>query len=412
MKTKKTSIRASVIAMMLFLISVTVNSTHSSELKNLERQIMNLVTNGSIVLHDESGNPLISYNSDQPLVPASIIKILTSGAAFDLLGEDFRFKTDFYRDDRNNLAIKGWGDPFLISEEIEIIAHELKNRGINSIHSVHLDNSSFSPDIIIPGVAQTLNPYNAINGALITNFNTLNLTRSANGQISSAEEVTPLTPLALAKAQSIEPGNTQRINLSSDMNDCLRYAGELFIAIFERAGIEVENQTVSFSSIDPSWDLFYTHLNSNDLTTISRGLQKYSNNFIANQLFLTIGAEKMGYPATLEKGRQVFEDYIRNSLQISPEELMMHEGSGISRSNTITANVMIGILEERKDIADLLPSHRNALAKSGTLTGVYNYAGYIPSPNGNRPFVIILNQNANNRDAILDLLVQYSNSIN
>ncbi len=377
--------------------------------EDIERSIRALVTNGSIILNDESGNTLISHNESQLLMPASIVKIITSAVAIDLLGTDFRFKTEFFRNSQGELAIKGWGDPFMISEEIGLIAAELKKRGMHSIDRISLDNSTFYPNITIPGVSRTLNPYNAINGALVTNFNTLNLRRSAQGTISSAEEATPLTPLAAIMGNSIAAGSTRRINLSDNRENCLRYAGELFVEIFKGAGIEVVNESVSLSKSGEDWEPFYTHYNSNDLTTINRGLQRFSNNFIANQLFLVIGAENRGYPATIEKGRDVFEEYIKTRLNIAPGKLVMTEGSGISRSNRVSGNVMIEVLENRKELAELLPSNRNALLKSGTLTGVYNYAGYIQTDTGLRPFVIILNQDANHRDRILDLLIEYCN---
>jgi len=383
----------------------------SANKKAIEQRMMRLVTNGSIVLLDEEGNPLISHRADELFIPASIIKILTSAIAYDILGEDYRFKTELFVNDDGDAAVKGWGDPYLISEEIELIAKALIDKGITTIRKIYFDHSNFAEPINVPGISQTANPYNALNGALVVNFNSLNLRRCSQGEVSSAEEVTPLTPLALNKASNIRRGSERRINLSANPKECRRYAGELFIAIFEKNGITIQDQSINNVKIDGTkWNLIHTHLNTNDMAVINTGLQKYSNNFIANQLFLTVGAVKKGYPATLEKGKDAFEEHISSYMKIPEGLIVMEEGSGLSRNNKVSANIMIQILRERQELAELLPEKRGALAKSGTLTGVSNYAGYIQTEKGLRPYVIMLNQNAPNRDRVLDLLVEYSNA--
>ena len=65
---------------------------------------------------------------------------------------------------------------------------------------------------------------------------------------------------------------------------------------------------------------------------------------------------------------------------------------------------MMQILEQFKPYADLLTETNGILRKSGTLTGVYNFAGYIPGPEGLYPFVILTNQGSNSRDEILQIL--------
>jgi len=380
----------------------------SANKKAIEQRMMKLVTNGSIVLLDEDGETLISHRADDLFIPASIIKIVTSAVAYDILGEDYRFKTELFVNNDGDIAVKGWGDPFLISEEIELIAKALIDKGITAVRKIYLDHSNFTDPINIPGISLTANPYNALNGALVVNFNTLNLSRCAQGEVSSAEEVTPLTPLALVKASNIRRGAAQRINLSSNPQECRRYAGELFTVIFEKTGITVQDKSVNHTKIDDSkWNFLYTHFNTNDMKAVNTGLQKYSNNFIANQLFLTVGAVKKGYPATLEKGKDAFEEHISSHLKIPAGQLVMEEGSGLSKNNKVSANIMIRVLRERPELAELLPEKRDALAKSGTLTGVSNYAGYIQTEKGLRPYVIMLNQGSPNRDRVLDLLVEY-----
>jgi D-alanyl-D-alanine carboxypeptidase/D-alanyl-D-alanine-endopeptidase (penicillin-binding protein 4) len=135
---------------------------------------------------------------------------------------------------------------------------------------------------------------------------------------------------------------------------------------------------------------------------------RYSNNFIANQLFLTLGAQISGYPATIETARaslqQQLAELYGDSFGRNPQSLLMLEGSGLSRTQRSTAAGMMRILEVFKPYADLLQEVGGVLRKSGTLTGVYNFAGYIRGPDGLYPFVIITNQTINNRAEILQLL--------
>ncbi|MBD3316032.1 MAG: hypothetical protein GF344_09610 [Chitinivibrionales bacterium] len=400
-----TAVTGPLMAVMVLLFAVNSSNSADRHATAMSR-ILKLVDKGAVVLCDEQGKPLISHNPDKLLVPASIVKIVTAQGALDVLGEDYRFKTEFFVDSGNTLSIKGWGDPYLISEEIDTIAKRLRAKGLANIRELQLDRSAFVPAITIPGVSKTLNPYDAINGALAVNFNTINVRRDARGTVYSGEPATPLTPLARTKAAAISPGAGGRINLTRDESECLQYAGELFGALLCTTDVAIR-----VGEINPRknrrWRLIHTHENTRDLSVVVKGLMKYSNNFIANQLFLTVGATKLGYPATLEKGVKFYREYMTNELGLTPGKVTLVEGSGISRENRINATTMIKVLEKFNERAELLPAKGTALVKSGTLNGVYNYAGYIKTSKGLRPFVIMLNQPQNTRDSILKLLTEY-----
>ena len=390
--------------LMLVMIASPLQATEKASL----RKIRSLVHNGSVVLTSETGERLVAINADRRFVPASIIKILTAMIARDLLGETFRFSTGFYTNTQGDLAIKGFGDPFLVSDEIRIIAQHLKNSGVTQINRIMLDHSYFTDDLSIPGLSKTSNPYDAINGALVVNFNTIHVKKEASGNVVSAEAETPLTPLVITKAAGTSRGNTERINLSARKADCNRYAGEIFSAIFREQGITITHDFIGEVTVDASWQQRYLHRNSRALDEVLRGLLQYSNNFIANQLFLAAPqASDSDTGATLQKSRRLFENYIRTRLNTDANELIMVEGSGISRGNLVTGNVMISILDRFKSHADLLTPKDGHPVKSGTLTGVYNYAGYIKTAGGLRSFVIMLNQQKNHRDAILALLASF-----
>lgn len=377
-----------------------LNATSNDHLE----KIHHLVHNGCVMLNDENGERLIAIKPDNRFVPASIIKVLTSYIALDILGPEFRFPTKCYTNSRSDLIIKGYGDPFMVSDEIRFLARALKKKGCTSVNRVFLDRSYFSDNLTIPGISFTSNPYDALNGALVVNFNTINVGKNSSGTIYSAEKETPLTPLAITKASTFSPGTKQRVNLSADREACAQYAGELFVAIFREQGITVADSTVAVATVSADREPVLTYYNSRSLPEVLKGLLKYSNNFIANQLFLSIGARVNGAPATMAKSRSVFGKYIHEKLSIPESQLVMVEGSGISRDNKITGAAMLSIMERFKPNAAFLSSRHGHPVKSGTLRGVSNYAGYLSTVSGLRPFVIMLNQKKANRDSILKLL--------
>jgi len=367
-------------------------------------KIKTLVDNGCVMLNDEHGKELLAINPDSMLIPASTIKILTAQIALDLLGPEFRFATKCSLSATNDLTIKGFGDPFLVSDELRLLSRHVYNGGITAVKGLYLDDSYFSINPDIPGISKTNNPYDALNGALVVNFNTVYVGKDILGIVYSAEKETPLTQIAIEKAAPLAPGSKERINLSANREDCLRYAEELIRTIFVEQGLKIDDSVTTKTGLGPK---VLTYYNSRPLTEVLQGLLKYSNNFIANQIFLAIGAREKGAPATLEKSRVVFEQYIRSKLGIPECGLVMVEGSGISRDNRVTGRVMLSIMEKFKTNASLLTPKNGHPLKSGTLNGVNNYAGYIKTEKGLRSFVIMLNQKQANRDALLKLLESY-----
>jgi D-alanyl-D-alanine carboxypeptidase/D-alanyl-D-alanine-endopeptidase (penicillin-binding protein 4) len=151
----------------------------------------------------------------------------------------------------------------------------------------------------------------------------------------------------------------------------------------------------------------YVHRSDKTLPEIIESLMLYSNNFIANQLFLACGAKQYGYPATWEKGRRVLAEFMNDKLDLSEKDVKMVEGSGLSRKNRVSPQAMLVLLRVFKPYAHLLPLENGMRIKSGTLKGIYSYAGYFTDSGELDSFVLILNQSGNNRDKLLELLEGY-----
>lgn len=366
-----------------------------------QQQIRTLVQRGTVLAVDEKGNVLYSLNADTPLVPASTLKVPTALAALKILGPDFRFPTEFYTDAAHNLYIKGYGDPFLISEEFPRIVSQLKAKGLKQVGEVLLDPSYFDPGIEIDGLVGSLNPYDAYNGALLANFNTINIVKGRDGTVQSAEPQTPMTDISRTLASKAPIGKS-RINVATHRKEAPLYVGYLLKEFLIQDGVPVSGG-VREGRVPAGAKPLLTYHNSKNLSEVLQAGLKYSQNLIMNQIFLTMGVAKQGAPATLAKAQQTYRNFLHQDLGL--KKIQVVEGSGISRNNQVTALEMDKILVQFFPYRNLLPVKHGMSVKTGTLTGVSSLVGYFKSATrGWVRFVIILNQGAGNREQIAQLL--------
>src|SRR6476620_476995 len=94
-------------------------------LAGAKEKVAALAPSGLVLVMDAEGKELVAQNADQPFVPASVTKIVTAWLALQVLGPDYRFETRFYLDAKRVLDVRGGGDPFLISEELSVLAEAL-----------------------------------------------------------------------------------------------------------------------------------------------------------------------------------------------------------------------------------------------------------------------------------------------
>ncbi|MFC1837366.1 D-alanyl-D-alanine carboxypeptidase/D-alanyl-D-alanine-endopeptidase [Thermodesulfobacteriota bacterium] len=363
--------------------------------------------NGGYAVKKE-GRLIVSHNPHKQFVPASIIKIATSLAALHILGPQYRFETRFYIDTEQNMYIRGFGDPYLVSEEVNNIVRELKKTGCDRINNIYLDDTWLEVSGSVDGAGLSDNPYDAQNSALAVNFNTVNIKKDSAGKIYSAEEQTPVLSLMAELAENVKPG-VHRINISQDRMEgkaiISRYVGELFRAFQRRENIPGDGVIVRRKTPE-NMSIFYSHRSSKTLEDMIAPFMLYSNNFMANQLFLAIGAEQYGYPATWEKSRSAVSGILQREYDIAADSIRIVEGSGLSRNNRVTPDTMIRLLDHFKPYGVLLPEDGTRFVKSGTLKGVYSYGGYFRQGEKLDSFVLILNQESNVRDKLLLQLEQ------
>lgn len=367
-----------------------------------QQRVLAKVQNGTVLAVDEKGRILFSHQADKAFVPASTLKVPTALAALAILGENYRYKTDFFLDGSGNLYVKGYGDPFLISEELALIAAQLKAKGLKSINNMVLDGSYFGPDVQVPGLAGSLNPYDAYNGALLANFNTINIIKSG-GEVRSAEEQTPMTEITRILAAKA-PNGKSRINVATHEREAALYPGYLLKEFLAQQGVAVTG-SIALGPVSPNAKPFLSYASSKSMRQVLEAALKYSQNLIMNQLALTMGAAKFGAPASLAKAKKALVDFL--SQEVGLRDFNVEEGSGISRKNHITALEMDKVLVKFFPYYQLLPVKNGMWVKTGTLSGVSGLVGYFQSKShGWVRFTIILNQASNQRDEIAQLLFE------
>ncbi|MFH1672218.1 MAG: D-alanyl-D-alanine carboxypeptidase [Pseudomonadota bacterium] len=362
--------------------------------------ILDLIkANDSILVADHAGRILLAKNDMVKRIPASTLKILTALAAFHFLGEDYRFTTEFYTDDKGNLKVKGYGDPLLISEVLQEIASLLAKK-ITRCNSLIIDNSYFSKQVTIPGASCSANPYDAPLSALSANFNTVNFKRDNSGRIISAEPQTPMIPYASEKiAKKIE---SDRMSLFKDSREASLYAGHLVLYFLRENGVTVP-ETVRMGTVLPGDKLLYTYTSRFAIKDVAVKLFQFSNNFIANQVVVALGANVFGPPGTLDKGTRAVLDYAQNVLGL--HGIRFVEGSGISRQNRLSARDMLTILKKLEPHRSLLVKKDNIYYKTGTLHGIQTRAGYIETESDPLYFVLFLKTPGVNADRLINMIV-------
>ncbi len=370
---------------------------HARELAELNRFIGK---NDSILVADAKGHIVLAKNADEKRIPASILKIFTSLVALHYLGDDYRFPTEFYLDKQSNLKIKGYGDPLLISEVIskisQVLAVLLKNT--QPLNDLVLDDSYFRQPLTIAGITSSAQPYDAPNGSLCVNFNTVNFKRTSQGYVS-AEPQTPLLPFAIKKIKA-SGLNQGRIVFSHNKNEITLYAGKLFQYFLEKQGLRF-NGKVKLGQINEKIDrLIFRYDSSSSLEEIVVKLLEHSNNFTTNQLLIATGAKIIGSPGTLAKGVAIASDYAKEMLDI--ENMTIVEGSGISRDNRVSAVQMVQVLQEFLPYYYLMRREGREFYKTGTLYGISTRAGYIKRTDGEfYRYVIMLNAPGKSTDSLI-----------
>ena len=383
---------------------------------------------------------LISINAQQAVNPASTLKLLTTLAGLEILGPAYRWKTEAYLDGKldngkllGNLVFKGYGNPKLTIEQFWLWLHELRARGLRDIQGdLVLDQSLFSE--INEDTAEFDNDpsraYNVTPNALLLNFNALHLRLLPNTRAAWLEPKLSNYTLVNKIQFTHQPTCPQKSNyqarldghnivlegkLSSSCDETEKYFSLLshddyFYAVFQTLWQEMGGTLhgkLRLGNVSSNQAVFSTHL-SPPLSEAIRDINKFSNNTMARQLFLSLSSST---PASITSSTAAIQQWLA-SQNLSFPELVLENGAGLSRKERISAQHLADLLQysERSPLSAELEAslpilgidgtlkkrfkdrdgRGHAHLKTGSLTGVKSIAGYIGGKNGKQWIVVFI----------------------
>jgi len=416
-----------------------------------------------------------SWNAEQPMNPASTMKVVTTFAGLQLLGPDFRWQTSLYADAQpevdgsvnGNIYLRGRGDPKLVPEEMAKLVSTARRAGASKINGdLVLDRSFFADGFDGNGTidGESTRAYNVNPDALLYSFKTLSFTISPDpASRSVAVSVTPALAqlrvdnrLALTNGRcgdwrtratpAITPQPDGTVLAAFDGNyaaDCGEHVVNLatlshsdfisggFVAEWQLAGGTFAHTPGVRSGPVPRNAVLLARHYGEPLGDIVRDINKFSNNVMARQLFLTIGAAiDRGGPASTARSSTVIHKWLQKQ-GLDLRSLVLDNGSGLSRDERISAYDMARLLQQAlasnvgPALIDSLPilgvdgtlrnrltranAAGNAYLKTGTLQDVRALAGYVDALNGERYVVVayINHPNASAAQEAHDALMQW-----
>jgi len=405
--------------------------------------------------------PVVAVRADAPMNPASVMKLVTTYAALELLGPAYRWKTEVYLDGEH-LVLRGTGDPKLNYESFWMLLRNLRGRGLRELRGdLVLDRSYFGQVAYSPFDSDTHRPYNVTPDALLVNFKSLRFTFVPDGDKAVRVFAEPALPgMEIVNSMKTGPGSCpdgtrafrEAIQASfQSQPPRASFAGtyplscgerELNVALHDPADYLAGMMRQLWAEMGGTWSgavregtaspaarLVYTH-ESEPLAEIVRDINKFSNNVMARQLFLTIGAERAGAPARSEEAARVIREWVA-AKKIHAPELALENGSGLSRVERISAQHLAALLQAAwrspvmPEFVSSLPivaadgtmkkrlhGERvagNAHIKTGLLADARAIAGYVLD-RSNRRYVVVMIVNhpkAHEAEPAVDALLEW-----
>ncbi len=406
----------------------------------------------------------LTVNEHQLMNPASTMKLVTTLAALEMLGPQYQWRTEFLTVAplqngvlEGDLWLRGSGDPQLVIEDLWLLVQRLRGAGVREIRgNLMLDRSAFEPAPHDPGAfdGEALRPYNAGPDALLLNYKAVSFHFSLDqeGKQASVYALPALAGMVVPASVRTASGpcNNWRDRLAADFSDPLRpqfrgayplscgdrvwhvsafetaqYAELLFRALWEQSGGawrgRVREGTV------PSDARRIAHHESKPLAELIRPINKYSNNVMARQLFLTLGKESARRPANTLRAQRAVGDWLV-AKGLDRREFILENGAGLSRVERLTAAGLTRLLQGAfvspwmPEFVSSLPilgidgtmrrrtgAAGSAHIKTGLLADTRAIAGYVLAASGRRYAVVafINHPNAGAGQPALDALLHW-----
>lgn len=394
--------------------------------------------------------PLLVHNPDIPFNPASVTKLAATFAALKELGPNYTWKTEFYTNApirngilQGDLWIKGYGDPFLVADEVWKMLGALQRRGIRRIEGdLVFDLSYFDLPYEDPGAFdnQPYRAYNQTPHALLMNFNTITLEVEPDGTQVRVVTDPPLADLRIDNRLTLRDGNCEGfqngisyhvVNNAGNRHIVLEgrypracgryrlvrtalepeaYSNALIRALWQQWGGEIHGGWRIDTWPNPRARPLLVH-ETRPLSEVIRMVNKFSNNVMTRQVALTLGASMYGAPATCDKASRAIIDTLQG-FGIETTGMVVDNASGLSRNNRITARQMAQILWVARE-STFMPEFVSSLAlvgmdgtvrrrfqngpqngrmhlKTGSLNDVSAVAGYVHTASDKIALVVVM----------------------
>jgi D-alanyl-D-alanine carboxypeptidase/D-alanyl-D-alanine-endopeptidase (penicillin-binding protein 4) len=333
---------------------------------------------------------IVDWRAGESMNPASTMKILTTLAGLDILGPQYRWRTNLYTDGtirqgtlKGNLYLQGTGDPKLIPEELSKLMKSLQALGVQKIDgNLFFDRSAYATSVMEHNTidGESLRSYNVPPDPLLYSFRTLSFqlgkSRTAdfidisyspalsqlkvdnqmqlvdrpcdnwksNIRFNLDPEVASKTDkLLLAQFSGVFPSSCKDVNYNVVALDANTFLTQGFTAAWELAGGTWAKAPTGKDGAVPLAAKLLLQFEGINLANDVQDINKYSNNVMARQLLLTLALEKMGKPATTANGDAVIQSWLKqNGMEFSG--LVIENGSGLSRNEAISAGQMNQLL--------------------------------------------------------------------
>jgi len=429
-------------------------------------------TSAALYVHEiGAAHALLTAGADRSMNPASTIKLLTTYAGLDLLGSAYSWTTDAYAAGAlkdgvltGDLVIKGRGDPKLTLENFWLLLRGLRGRGLREIRGdLVLDRSYFTVEEFDSARFddQPTRPYNTGPDALLVNFKAVHLQFIpdpeagtvrivAEPQLPQVQIINNLTLDAtgacgewVSKLRHEAQGNSTAARLAfkgvfaascgeRGRDYSVLGHSQYVLALFRELWRELGGSLTGSvrEGVAGADARLLASVQSPSLSEVVRDINKYSNNVMARQLFLTLGVAGSGAPATAEKSVRVIRQWLAGKGLPFPE-LVLENGSGLSRVERVSARSM-GLLLVSAFRSPVMPELTASLPvvavdgtmkkrlagaaiagqahiKTGQLSGVRAIAGYVMDNQGRRLAVVLFinHANAGNAEAVQDVLLKW-----
>jgi D-alanyl-D-alanine carboxypeptidase/D-alanyl-D-alanine-endopeptidase (penicillin-binding protein 4) len=390
--------------------------------------------------------PRLAWRTQVPVNPASVMKLVTTYAALDLLGPAFTWSTPVYVDGpvrdgvlTGNLYIQGQGDPKLVLERLWLLLRRVQGLGIHTINGdIVLDRSAFEVADTDPAAfdGEGQRPYNAAPDALLINFKSVVMTFQPNrdGQTAQVNFEPFLSGVSTPSTVPLSAGECGdwRAALAPAFGDPARmgFTGSYPAACGEKtwAVAYADPRSYAMRAVGGMWAEMGARLKgqvregpvprglqpafvfeSPPLAEVVRDINKYSNNVMAQQLFLTLGLQQKRR-GTLEGARATLRQWWNDRIGTGEGQPVFDNGSGLSREERISAAALAKMLQvawrsaQMPELMSSLPamgvdgtlrkrvlrSGGAAHLKTGTLRDSAGIAGYVHGASGRRWVVVAI----------------------